>query len=51
MEMLGVEDDVAGGAAIHLPAIVDHHVWIAGGLHAGRNDGVGGLREQDLAQS
>ena len=48
-ETLGVGDDVALRVAIHLPAIVDHDVLIAGILHAARNHGVGGLLDQVLA--
>src|SRR5713101_99844 len=40
-EILGVDDDVAGSVAADLPAIVDNDVFVAGVLHAARDEGVG----------
>ena len=45
-KVLGVGHDVAARVALHLPAIVDHDVLIAGVLHAGLDHGVGHLPNQ-----
>ena len=45
-EALRVRDDAAVRGPIHLPAVVDDDVLVAGALHAGGDDGVGHLAYQ-----
>src|SRR5438105_4069865 len=44
-----VGDERAGGIARDLPAVVDHHVAVAGVAHPAGHDGVRGLLDQLLA--
>src|SRR5258708_2417595 len=50
-ESFRVGDDVAGGGAGDLPAIVDDDVFVAGVLHAAANEGVGGGLDKILVDA
>src|SRR5260370_890133 len=47
-ESFRVGDDVAGGVAADLPAIVNDDVFVAGVLHAAADEGVGGGLDEIL---
>jgi hypothetical protein len=48
-ETLGVGHDLPGRIPLDLPAVIDHHVLIAGVLHSARHQGVGRSQNELLA--